>query len=498
MVAGPILMAYFTAWSIYARNYFVADIPADKITHINYAFANVGSDLTIVLGDSWADVEKTFPNDTWDQPLRGNFNQLIKLKAKYPHVQTLISVGGWTWSGKFSDVALTAESRSKFVQSCVTFVQKYSFDGLDIDWEYPVEGGLPGNIVRPVDKQNYVLLLQELRKQFDAAGVQGNKTYLLTVASAAGAEKIGDLDLPGMTNYLDWFNVMTYDFHGSWEAKTGHNTPVYKNDNETATDIAPTFIKSKYNANAAIQAYIAGGVPRSKIVMGLALYGHGWQGVTSTDQNGYSQNASSTPPMGTWEPGSFDYDDLKKNYLPTYTRYWDNSSKVPFLFNTQKGMWLTYDDLESNTIKNNYILQEKLGGAMFWEFSCDRNVELIGNTYTALFGGQTTTPGTTTSTQTTTPNTNTTSTTATTTGTSTTATTTETSTTATTTSGNIPEWGVNISYRVGDKVTYNQKVYQCLQAHTSISTWTPDETPALWELIGPARSFFDFLKFKLF
>ncbi len=95
MVAGPILMAYFTAWSIYARNYFVADIPADKITHINYAFANVGSDLTIVLGDSWADVEKTFPNDTWDQPLRGNFNQLIKLKAKYPHVQTLISVGGW-------------------------------------------------------------------------------------------------------------------------------------------------------------------------------------------------------------------------------------------------------------------------------------------------------------------------------------------------------------------------------------------------------------------
>lgn len=134
MVAGPIVLAYFAAWSIYARNYFVADIDGSKITHINYAFANVNSDLTIVLGDSWADVEKTFPGDTWDQPLRGNFNQLIKLKQKHPHIQTLISVGGWTWSGKYSDVALTPDSRAKFARSAVNFVRNYSFDGLDIDW----------------------------------------------------------------------------------------------------------------------------------------------------------------------------------------------------------------------------------------------------------------------------------------------------------------------------------------------------------------------------
>ncbi len=95
MVATPIILAYFTAWSIYARNYFVADIDANKLTHINYAFANINSDGQAVLGDSWADVEKTFPGDTWDQPLRGNFNQLLKLKQKYPHLRTLISVGGW-------------------------------------------------------------------------------------------------------------------------------------------------------------------------------------------------------------------------------------------------------------------------------------------------------------------------------------------------------------------------------------------------------------------
>ena len=95
MLAAPILVAYFAAWSIYTRSYFISDIPGEKITHINYAFANIGSDGRLVLGDAWADVEKAFPGDTWDQPLRGNFNQLIKLREKYPHLKTLISVGGW-------------------------------------------------------------------------------------------------------------------------------------------------------------------------------------------------------------------------------------------------------------------------------------------------------------------------------------------------------------------------------------------------------------------
>ena len=92
---SKIVLGYFTAWSIYGRSYFVSDIDGTKLTHINYAFANISADGSIVLGDSWADVEKTFDGDTWDQPLKGNFNQLLKLKQKYPHLRTLISVGGW-------------------------------------------------------------------------------------------------------------------------------------------------------------------------------------------------------------------------------------------------------------------------------------------------------------------------------------------------------------------------------------------------------------------
>ncbi|UJR38435.1 hypothetical protein I4U23_031103 [Adineta vaga] len=472
MIAAPIIVAYFAAWSIYSRSYFIADIPGDKITHINYAFANIGSDGLLVLGDSWADVEKAFPGDTWDQPLRGNFNQLLKLKQKYPHIRTLISVGGWTWSGKFSDVALTAGSRSKFARSCVEFVQKYGFDGVDLDWEYPVSGGLQGNIVRPVDKENYVLLLKEIRQQLDTAGTLDGKTYLLTVATGAGTERIADMDLPGMTNYLDWINVMTYDFHGGWEAKTGHNAPLYKNDAETATDISPSFIKSRYNCHASIQAYISAGVPRSKLIMGLGLYGRGWQGVTSTAMNGFSQSASSQLPMGTWENGIFDYDHLKKSYLPTYTRYWDDASKVPYLFNPSTGIWISYDDLQSITLKNNYIKQEQLGGAMFWELSGDRNAELVGATYAALFNGQT--PATVTY-QSTSPTPST--------ARSTPPSLTTTGQTTQGPSGDILPWQTNKSYTVGERVTFEGKTYQCLQSHTSLPNWTPAAIAALWKLI---------------
>ncbi|CAF1217826.1 unnamed protein product [Rotaria sp. Silwood1] len=472
MIAAPIIVAYFAAWSIYSRSYFVADIPGDKITHINYAFANIGSDGRLVLGDSWADVEKAFPGDTWDQSLRGNFNQLLKLKQKHPHLQTLISVGGWTWSGRFSDVALTAASRSKFAQSCVEFVQKYGFDGVDLDWEYPVSGGLPGNIVRPEDKQNYVLLLQEIRQQLNTAGNLDGKRYLLTVATGAGTERIADMNLSGMSNYLDWINVMTYDFHGSWESKTGHNAPLYKNDAETATDIAPSFIKSRYNCHASIQAYIAAGVPRSKLIMGLGLYGRGWQGVTSTAQNGFSQPASSQPPMGTWENGIFDYDHLKRSFIPTYTRYWDDASKVPFLFNPSTSIWISYDDLESISLKNNYIKQEQLGGAMFWELSSDRNAELVGATFSALTNGQTPPPGTnpptapTPTTAQTNPPTGTPS-----------------VSTTQAPSGDALAWKINKYYNVGDRVTYNGNTYRCLQAHTSLPDWTPTNVPALWQLV---------------
>lgn len=445
MGVGPIILAYFAAWSIYGRSYNVKDIPADKLTHINYAFANIGSDGRIAIGDSWADTEKTFGSDTWDQPLRGNFNQLIQLKKKYPHLRTLISVGGWTWSTRFSDVALTDQSRSIFAASCLEFIQKYGFDGVDLDWEYPVSGGLSGNIHRPQDKQNYVLLLKELRQQLNTVR---DKKYLLTVATGAGTERIEDMDLIGMIKYLDWINVMTYDFHGGWESKTGHNAPLYKNNDETVEDIAPSFIKSKYNCDAAIQSYLSIGVPSRKILLGLPLYGRGWQGVTNQSRNGFSQSASSQLPTGTWENGVFDYDHLKKSFLPTSKRYWDDKSKVPFLYNSSTGIWISYDDLQSIHMKNNYIKQNKLGGAFFWELSSDRQVELIGATFNALFKGSL--PSITLP-------------------------------TITTIYNEILPWKVNTQYNKGQQVIYRGKIYSSIRKHLSNNKQKPDRSKSLWK-----------------
>lgn len=164
------LVGYFTSWSVYVRDYHVPDIPAEKITHINYAFANISPSVgTIVLGDPYADIDKYYPGDSWDpDSLRGSFHQLQILKGNHPNVKTLISVGGWTWSVYFSNVALTPESRDVFATSCADFIDEYTFDGVDIDWEYPVSGGEPGNIYRPEDRENFTLLLVAIRGKLDS------------------------------------------------------------------------------------------------------------------------------------------------------------------------------------------------------------------------------------------------------------------------------------------------------------------------------------------
>lgn len=190
--------------------------------------------------------------------------------------------------------------------------------------------------------------------------------------------------------------------------------------------------------------------------------------------NGFSQPASSNLPMGTWENGIFDYDHLKRSFLPTYTRYWDDASKVPFLFNPSTGIWISYDDLQSIGLKNDYIKREQLGGAMFWELSSDRNAELIGLTYNALNNGQTPSPGTNPPTRPTdatgaTPTANPSS-----------------ATVQTTTSGSgggAQPWQPNVFYNANTLVTYQGKTYRCLQSHTSLVGWEPSAVAALWQAV---------------
>jgi len=328
----------------------------------------------IALGDPYADIDKWYPGDSWDPgALRGCFHRLQLLKEQYPHVKTLISVGGWTWSTYFSDVALTAASRAKFAASCVVFIQKYEFDGIDIDWEYPVEGGLPGNIYRPEDNVNFTLLLEELGRQLDDAG-----DFLLTIAATPSPLLIDNIEADKIHRYLDWIDVMTYDFHGPWGGQadpvTNFNSPLYP----SSGDPLPEPYRSGFNTDAAIGMYLSRGVPAGKLNPGLAFYGRGFGNVANTGSGLYA-SYSGPSWAGTWESGVFDYWDLKQNYIDLngYTSYRHNEAKVPWLFNPAAGIMISYDDPVSVEEKCRFIKDLGLGGVMFWEFSADKDADLL-------------------------------------------------------------------------------------------------------------------------
>ena len=385
------IVAYFAEWGIYGRQYFPASMPLHKVTHINYAFANIGADGRVALGDSYAAIDKAYPGDNWEQPVRGNYNQFNNvLKTQYPHLKTLISVGGWTWSARFSDVALTPQSRAVFAESCVDFIRQYGFDGVDLDWEYPVSGGLASNVYRPQDGTNYTLLVAEIRAQLDAAGAEDGTHYLLTIASAAGFDKIVNFDLAGMHPYLDFINVMSYDLFGAWDlSSTGHQAGLRASPGMTA---ASPELRTKYNVESAIEQHLAAGVPASKIVPGVAFYGRSWGGVPATN-DGLFQPATSVP-AGQWDDwssgatGVYDWTNLEDKIASgSYTRHWDSQAKAPWLYgNAFGGHFISYDDPASVMLKGSFVMERGLGGLMFWEASGDRRETLFDAVLESLEG----------------------------------------------------------------------------------------------------------------
>lgn len=356
------IVGYYSSWSIYARDYQVAEIPAAELTHVVYAFANISDTGECVLGDSVADVLNPYPNDG-NLPVRGNFRQLQILKEQHPALRTLISVGGWTWSGRFSDVALTAASRQHFAASCVAFMRQYGFDGIDIDWEYPVGGGLPENVTRPEDKQNYTLLLAELRGQLDAQGIVDGRSYLLVIATSAAPANYANLELDQIPAFVDWIDVMAYDFYGSWSPITHLHALLFAPPDD------PPWVSNDLSGDAALRAYQAAGVPAAKLVLGLPFYGHGWKGVPYI-RNGLFQSHTGVPP-GTYEDGVFDYRDLHDNYLGHFGRYWHAQAMAPWLYDPLTQIMISYEDPESIAAKTAYVDAGQLGGIMFWELSMD-------------------------------------------------------------------------------------------------------------------------------
>ncbi|WP_434093627.1 glycosyl hydrolase family 18 protein [Streptomyces filamentosus] len=358
-------LGYFTNWGVYGRNYHVKNIvtsgSASKITHINYAFGNVqGGKCTI--GDAYADYDKAYTADqsvdgvadTWDQPLRGNFNQLRKLKKAYPNIKVLWSFGGWTWSGGFGQAV---QNPAAFAQSCYDLVEDPRwadvFDGIDLDWEYPNACGLTCDTSGAASFKN---MMQAMRAKFGA----NNLVTAAVTADASAGGKIDAADYGGAAPYYDWLNVMTYDFFGAWAAKgpTAPHSPL------TSYAGIP---QAGFNSAEAIAKFKAKGVPANKLLLGIGFYGRGWTGVTQSAPGG----TATGPAQGTYEQGIEDYKVLKTS-CPS------NGTIAGTAYAHCGTNWWSYDTPATVNSKMSWAKNQGLGGAFFWEFSGDTtNGELV-------------------------------------------------------------------------------------------------------------------------
>jgi chitinase len=417
--------AFFANWDRYARGYFVDQIPAGRLNVLDYAFAAPTAQGTCRLSDAWSDYEAPTPAETSvdgvaddsadpGQHLFGNFNQLRKLKARHPDLRIVMSLGGWTLSKYFSDVAATDASRRAFAASCVDLLLAGDlpsdpstiwppqaggpgaaaglFDGIDVDWEYP--GIDPGNGAdhSPADRHNATLLLQELRRQLDAYGAAHGRDYLLTVDLPAGnVNSSGSWELPQVAATVDWINLLTFDFHGSWDALTDFNSP-FSLDGK-APQVGGGAVQQTWSTAGTVDYYLANGVPADKLVVGVPFYGKRYVGVPAANDGLFQPHAAAP------SNDSPTYHELVDTGLtdanlqvvgPTavtrtsghgndgegtngFTRRFDGAAGAPWLFAPalDGGTFISYVDPHAVAERVRLVRQQRLRGLWAWEISND-------------------------------------------------------------------------------------------------------------------------------
>jgi len=342
------IVGYYTSWS--RSSGFTPDrIDATKLTHINYAFADISSGLQLTMTDANTDTK--------------NLEGLRNLKKKNPALKIIISVGGWDNSKRFSDAALTSSSREIFAQSCLNFIQKYGLDGVDLDWEYPVSGGVAGTVHRPQDKQNYTKLIYAIRQKLNAQTARDGKQYFLTITGAPDKTFISNTE-PALFSYVDYLFIMAYDMNGPWDQYTGFNAPLY-----------PSKAGNRISVSQGINNYLNAGASPKKLVLGMPFYGYSYQ-VSSASNNGLNSTFTAAKSVG--------YDAVVSKFLnnSAYSVYYDNVSMVPYLFGNNT--FVTYENSQSIAQKAKLAKKYGLAGVGAWELALDKSGTLLTSAYKAF------------------------------------------------------------------------------------------------------------------
>ncbi len=338
----PVVAAYVFADG---RALTPGEIDARKLTRVNYAFANIAQGRMVEGG----------PEDAV------NFAALTALKKDNPHLTVLISVGGWTWSGGFSDAALTPASRSVFIDSVAAFITRYHLDGLDVDWEYPGMSGAD-NTFRPEDKQTYTLLLKELRRRFDTMAGTLHRPLYLTIAAGASREFLEHTEMSEVGKYVDTVNLMAYDYYEPEAGKpTGNHAPLF---------IDPADPKA-VSADRSVREFEQAGVAARKLVLGVPFYGHVWGHVPAAN-HGLFQPGQPVPDAYATYPAI-----VSTMLGHGYTRHWDAAASAPSLYNAGKQIFVSYEDPESLAAKCKYVKKQHLKGVMFWDYESDPSGVLL-------------------------------------------------------------------------------------------------------------------------
>ncbi|KAK8913408.1 Chitinase 1 [Metarhizium anisopliae] len=365
---GYVNSVYFTNWGIYQRKFFPANLPVAQISHVLYAFVSPDADGTIQSIDLPADLENHYDGDSWDtggNNAYGCVNQLFSLKKANRKLKVILSIGGWTLSANFPTAASTEATRATFARSAVEMMKDWGFDGIDVDWEYPQDD---------TQAQNMVLLLQQIRKSLDdyAKKHASSHHFQLSIAAPAGREHYSKLRMAELGRILDYVNLMAYDYAGQWGKYSGHASNLFPDsDNPNATP---------FDTDAAVTAYIKGGIPANKIVLGIPTYGRSFE---QTDGIG---KPFSGVGGGSWENGIWDYKSLPKAGA---TLRYDDVVKANYSYDAAAQELISYDTPDSVKEKVNYIKSRGSGGlagCMFWEASGDRHdsESLIGTSANSL------------------------------------------------------------------------------------------------------------------